>query len=213
MPKKLDEVFGSIREAPVNPQPAAAVGVWMDPDFDPGQKEISGISESVKLKKSNKKPVKPEVKKEKIKFELPPKKIKKPKKEVEKEPEPSPPPLEIVKTPPPLPPPKDPTPPPKVPTPPSKDPTPPPPKDPTPPPPLKEPTPLPPPPGNTYFDFTNFSFIFLYFLNFEFTISFFFLKKRKKNRKWLLPNQDFPQPKYSRPKLESTVSTESVDWY
>ena len=32
MPKKLDEVFGSTREAPVNPQPAAAVGVWMDPE-------------------------------------------------------------------------------------------------------------------------------------------------------------------------------------
>ena len=209
MPKKLDEVFGSIREAPVNPQPAAAVGVWMDPDFDPGQKEISGISESVKLKKSSKKPVKPEVKKEKIKFELPAKKVKKPKIEVEKEPEPSPPPLEIVKTPPPLPPPKDPTPPPKVPTPPPKDPTPSPPKDPTPPPPLKEPTPLPPPPGNTYFYSTNFSFFKI--LNSRFFFSF--LQKRKKNRKSLLPNQDFPQPKYFRPKLESTVSTESVDWY
>ena len=89
MPKKLDDVFGPIREAPVSP-PAAAAGVWMDPDFDPGQKEISGISESVKLKKSGKKPVKPEVKKEKIKFELPAKKAKKPKKEVEKEPSPPP---------------------------------------------------------------------------------------------------------------------------
>ena len=112
-PKKLDEVFGSIRETPmppvkpVSPVPPIHASVWVDPDFDPGQKEISGISENVKLKKSAR-PKKPEEKKEKIKFELP---AKKPKKAKPKEP--SPPPLETVKTPtPPPPPPKSPTPPP-----------------------------------------------------------------------------------------------------
>ena len=136
MPKKLDEVFGSIRDAPVTPAKAPSPvpmmsSVYVDPDFDPGQKDVKGISETVKLKKSDKKPLKPEVKKEKIKFELPAKKPKRPKPKEE-----SPPPLEEVKTPPP---PKSPTPPPKAPTPP-KEPTPPPPKEPTPPPP-KEPTP------------------------------------------------------------------------
>ena len=126
MPKKLDEVFGPVREAPAT---IVSAGVYVDPDFDPGQKEISGISETVKLKKSERKPVKQEVKKDKPKFELPAKPAKFPK---ANKPKPA----------------KEPTPPPKEPTPPPppRSPSPPPLKEATPPPPPpKDPTPIPPP--------------------------------------------------------------------
>ena len=112
-PKKIDEIFGPMRDAPV-----IQSSVYVDPDFDPGQKDIKGMEESVKLKKSAKKPVKEEPKKEKFKYEMPSKssKFPRPKKEQPKL--------------------KDPTPEPP------KEPTPPPPKEPTPvPEPEREPTP------------------------------------------------------------------------
>merc|ERR1712008_169023 len=76
---KLDQIFGGLRDAPAvqqAPQTIAVTSVYTDPDFDPGLKEVKGMTESVKLKKSTKKPVKEELKKEKIKFELPAKKPK-----------------------------------------------------------------------------------------------------------------------------------------
>lgn len=112
-PKKIDQIFGPMRDAPV-----ISSSVYVDPDFDPGQKEISGINESVKLKKS-KKPVKEEVKTEKFKFEMPSKSAKNPRpaKKEEPKPEPEPEPKEptpeppIIKDPTPVPdPPKEPTP-------------------------------------------------------------------------------------------------------
>lgn len=133
-PKKLDEIFGPVRDAPVS---TISAGVYVDPDFDPGQKDIKGMDETVKLKKSARKPTKDEPKKEKFKYELPskPAKFSKPKPK-----EATPPPKEAT------PPPKEPTPPPKEPTPVPKEPTPPP-KEVTPPPkqapPPKSPSPPP----------------------------------------------------------------------
>ena len=130
-PKKIDEIFGPMRDAPV-----ISSSVYVDPDFDPGQKEISGINESVKLKKSAKKPVKEEVKTEKFKYEMPSKSAKFPRPPKKEEPKPK----EPTPEPPKLPtqePPKEPTPvpdPPKEPTP-EKEPSPPPLKEITPPPP------------------------------------------------------------------------------
>ena len=148
---KLDQIFGGLRDAPAvqqAPQTIAVTSVYTDPDFDPGLKEVKGMTESVKLKKSTKKPVKEEPKKEKIKFELPAKKPKP--KQKAKEAEPAPPPKE-----------PEPAPTPKEPTPPSLvkeaeawvpwEPTNPPPKEQEPhspspsPPPLKSPSPAPPP--------------------------------------------------------------------
>ena len=41
-PKKLDQIFGSLRDTPAQPQPIAT-SVYVDPDFDPGKKDIKGI--------------------------------------------------------------------------------------------------------------------------------------------------------------------------
>merc|ERR1719232_1066738 len=83
MPKKLDQSLGLFKDTPM----PMSSGVYVDPDFDPGQKEMKGINETVKLKKSSKKIIKPEPKKEKIKFELP---AKKPKQPIPKDPSPPP---------------------------------------------------------------------------------------------------------------------------
>jgi len=47
LPKKMDEIFAPIREAP-------ATAVYINPDFDPNHREIKGMSEDVRLKKSEK---------------------------------------------------------------------------------------------------------------------------------------------------------------
>ena len=61
-PKKLDDIFGKLVDARATPAPSepAVTAVYVDPNFDPGQKDIKGMSESVKLKKSSKKPIKEE---------------------------------------------------------------------------------------------------------------------------------------------------------
>ena len=71
-PKKMDDIFGPMRgekkttkmkekEIPPSPPPkeptpppAYTPSVYTDPDFDPNKKEIAGMSESVKLKKTAK---------------------------------------------------------------------------------------------------------------------------------------------------------------
>ena len=137
-PKKMDEIFGPLREK--SPEFVPTSSVFIDRDFDPNKKEIAGMSESVQLKKTQKKKVEkpPQESKAEQREKLfanlgKPAKFPKPKKPKD-----------------PTPPPKEPTPPPpKEPTP--KEPTPPPPpKEATPPrkeatPPQKEPTPAPPP--------------------------------------------------------------------
>merc|ERR1711902_247059 len=71
-PKKMDDIFGPMRgekkqaktqqkvKSPTpppkepTPPPAYTPSVYTDPDFDPNKKEIAGMSESVKLKKTAK---------------------------------------------------------------------------------------------------------------------------------------------------------------
>merc|ERR1719414_577301 len=71
-PKKMDDIFGPMRgeKKPTKtqqkvkspspppkeptPPPAYTPSVYTDPDFDPNKKEIAGMSESVKLKKTSK---------------------------------------------------------------------------------------------------------------------------------------------------------------
>ena len=145
-PKKMDDIFGPMRgnskstvsgaskvkkkEKSPSPPPKAPTppsytpSVYVDPDFDPNKKEISGMSESVKLKKTaknRKEPAKKDVPENKLSTREKmlgnlgkPAKFPKPKPaEKPKEPSPSPPPLEEKEpTPQPLPPeePKEPSP-------------------------------------------------------------------------------------------------------
>ena len=172
-PKKMDDIFGPMRggkkptttqqkvKSPTpppkepTPPPAYTPSVYTDPDFDPNKKEIAGMSESVKLKKTAKNKKEPTKKdafesksqtREKLMANMgKPAKWSKPK-PAQKPKEPTPPPVEEKEpTPPPIPqtPPPTPVEKPKEPSPIvlQKEPTPP--KEPTPePPPL---SPLPPP--------------------------------------------------------------------
>ena len=101
-PKKMDEIFAPIRDAP---------SVYIDPNFDPNHREIKGMSEDVRLKKSaadkTKKEEEPKKKKNEM-YSMPakPATFQKPKPKPEpvviEEPppkEPTPPPLEVIKVP------------------------------------------------------------------------------------------------------------------
>ena len=101
-PKKMDEIFAPIRDAP---------SVYIDPNFDPNHREIKGMSEDVRLKKSaadkTKKEEEPKKKKNEM-YSMPakPATFQKPKPKPEpvviEEPppkEPTPPPLEVIKLP------------------------------------------------------------------------------------------------------------------
>ena len=115
-PKKMDDIFGPLRDAaPKDPSPPSSYtpSVYVDPAFDPNKKEISGMSESVQLKKTSKNRKEPAKKaavesklqtREKMMANLgKPAKFAKPKK-AEKPKEPSPPPPETKEPTPPPPP-------------------------------------------------------------------------------------------------------------
>ena len=129
-PKKMDDIFGPLRDT--EETPIISPSVFIDPSFDPNKKEITGMSETVQLKKTSK--GREEPKKEHVESKLSqreklfanmgkPAKFQKLKKPKEPTPPSDPPPKEPTSSPP-------------------KESTPSPPKEPTPP---KEKTPEPPP--------------------------------------------------------------------